>query len=181
MRSVMFNILLLGLAGMLCVLFLLSVHTYPQTRGAYANYLHNGDRPWLVAFYFLNEASSGIKSSLHVYDKSAGFFTNISADDSENQRVISEASQSAINGSWQDKLRLVHLLVLGWGQEEKPVLAIEWYYLSREQAIKENQFERWIKHGRRITVYGLFFDHITVQELKLQLAKDLQVKKVGSN
>ena len=46
-------------------LILDAVHDYPQTR-LYINNLRNDDsttkqRPWLLGFYFLNEAGSGLK------------------------------------------------------------------------------------------------------------------------
>ncbi len=114
------------------------IHDYPQTRQAISDFKNGDGLLWLVGFYFVNEAGSGIKYELTGNERHLGYFprTEGSGDGEDSRRDYQLALYGARAGDWGEQVRVSHMLALGWGVETDLAGTVEWYLRSERSAIE---------------------------------------------
>ena len=147
-----FMLLLVAVLGFISLMTW--VHDYPQTKQAIINYEFGDGLLWVVAFYFVNEAGSGIKYELTGDLRHLGYFPRIDTDRTgrDPRRDFEIALYSAEQGDWEEQLRVSHLIALGWGEERNLAESARWYLKSEKTAKEAGEIEQWETSSRRQAV-----------------------------
>ena len=117
-------------------LILDAVHDYPQTR-LYINNLRNDDsttkqRPWLLGFYFLNEAGSGLKFLITGKEKHMAHYPSPT-------HIVAARLEKAENGDWQAQLLLAKMYHNGQYVPQSSGKTLYWLNASLQTAPPEQQ------------------------------------------
>lgn len=163
LRVLFFRFLVVAVSGAGFAFVLGQVHDYPQTRQAINDYEHGDGLFWVIAFYFVNEAGSGIKYEITGDADHFGYFPRSDIDRTgiAPRRQYDLALLNATQGDWREQLRLSHFLVLGWGVDLDPMEAARWYAVSEQRAKELGEHEQWLDDNRR-------------EKVRVFIAKDLE-------
>ena len=117
-------------------LILGAVHDYPQTR-LHINNLRNDDpitkqRPWLLAFYFLNEAGSGLKFLITGKEKHMAHYPSPT-------HIVAARLGKAENGDWQAQLSLAKMYRNGYYVPQNSEKTLYWLNASLATAPPKQQ------------------------------------------
>ena len=144
------------------------IHDYPQTRHAISNYEYGDGLLWVVMFYFVNEAGSGIKYALTGNERHFDHYPRMSID--TNTVTASREYEIALfesqRGDWREQVRLSHLLSLGWGIPQDIQTAVHWYRVSELTARNQDEHDQWLANNRRLIVKTLINPELAAEALQ---------------
>lgn len=178
LKILLHRLALCSLASVVFISILAQVHDYSQTRQALHDYIKGDGLMWVIAFYFLNEASSGVKYAFTGNDEHLGYFPRSDIDTSaSNPRRsfrLTLLTVSRDKDDWVEQLRISHLYALGWGTEADPATAAEWYLVSEKTARRQGQHENWLSFNFRERVRVVIDNEIIMERLSRELPEMYQ-------
>lgn len=158
-------IMLVAVAGFIGLLSW--VHDYPQTRQAISDYEFGDGMLWLVSFYFINEAGSGIKYEITGNPRHLGHYPRMDFDRTGHgsRRDYEVALYEAQKGIWKEQLRVSHMYALGWGVDKDMAQAAEWYQAAEQQAADDGDIEEWENSFRRKSVRAFILPELGLENI----------------
>lgn len=165
------------------IVILTQVHDYSQTRQAYFDYLNGDGLVWVIGFYFINEAGSGIKYAITGNERHLGYFprSDIVTAAGDPERSYREATVGAAAGDWQAQLQVSHFHAIGWGRAVDNEQAKNWYLRSEARARALGEHSSWENSGRRKRVRVIIADDLSMQRLADQLPEPYQANPARDN